>query len=89
MDIKPGEYKFFKPDNVVTEKNLAGFSTHEGDLIKVIELGKRTGHYIPELVFMGIEPEEIKSGFGLSDTLQKKIGFYAGTVIKKIMNKLI
>lgn len=84
MNLEPGEHSFFKPENVISEKELAGFSTHEGDLIKVIELGKRTGHRIPELIFMGIEPAEIKNEFGLSDVLKSKISYYAESAIKKI-----
>jgi hydrogenase maturation protease len=84
MNLKAGEFRFFKPENVISEKELAGFSTHEGDLIKVIELGKRTGHVIPEILFMGIEPSEIRNEFGVSGILEEKIGFYAETAIKKI-----
>lgn len=84
MDIGPGEFKFFKPEGVVTEKQLAGFSTHEGDLIKVIELGMRTGHSIPEIHIMGIEPDEIKSEFGLSDILQSRIDLYTEKAMEKI-----
>ena len=86
MDLVPGEYKFFKPENVVSDKELAGFSTHEGDLIKVIELGKRTGHKIPEITFMGIEPAEIKNEFGLSPVLDGKVNIYAENAINKLFN---
>jgi hydrogenase maturation protease len=85
MDLLPGDFKFFKPESVVSEKELAGFSTHEGDLIKVIELGKQTGYVIPEIIFMGIEPLEIINKFGLSEVLEKKIDYYAEKAIKRIL----
>ncbi len=84
MGAEPGGYKFFMPESVVSEKELAGFSTHEGDMIKVIELGRRTGHHIPKIIIMGIEPEEMKMEFGLSNTLQNKIDLYTDKAMEKI-----
>ena len=38
---EPGEYLIFTPDQVETQKELAGISTHEGDALKVLEMAAR------------------------------------------------
>jgi hydrogenase maturation protease len=80
----PGEYVFFSPDDVVTQKKLQNFSTHEGDILKVLELAKGTHYKIPEIEFMGIEPELIKPDCGLSETLKSKIHDYSIAALNRL-----
>jgi hydrogenase maturation protease len=84
MGKAPGEYVFFLPDDVVTKKKLQNFSTHEGDILKVLELAKETHYKIPEIEFMGIEPELIKLGCGLSETLKSKIHDYSMAALNRL-----
>ncbi|HAH06944.1 MAG TPA: hypothetical protein DCM05_10525 [Elusimicrobia bacterium] len=84
MGKKPGEFLFFAPGQVESRKELAGFSTHEGDLLKVLELARATGAHIPPILFMGIEPESLKNEMGLSKTLEDRIPEYAAAAIGRL-----
>lgn len=83
-DMKPGEYKIFSPDDVRSTKDMAGISSHEGDVMKVLELAKQTGYPIPRIKIMGIEPESIKDDFGLSDTLSNNLKKYVDVALAEI-----
>src|SRR5512136_2092709 len=69
MGLPPGEVRFFSPDEAATRKELAGFSTHEGDVLRVLELARAVGYTVPRLRIMGIEPATTDAGTALSATL--------------------
>ena len=80
MGLEPGEYRFFSADDVVTHKSLDGISTHEGDLMKVLELASELGLEIPPITLLGIEPAEIAPEMGLSAALEQRFEEYVGAV---------
>lgn len=80
----PGNFIFFKPEDVSSKKQGLNISTHEGDIIKVIELAKTMNYYIPPISIMGIEAAIIKNGFGLSETLKKNFQTYVNESINFI-----
>ncbi len=82
MGMAPGEYRFFTPDQVSTGKELAGISTHEGDLMKVLALAASLGGPLPPITVMGIEAERIESGYGLSPELERRFGEYIEAAIE-------
>lgn len=84
VDRSPGEYKLFRYEDVKTKKDLSGITSHEGDILKIIELGKVSGYFVPPIVFMGIQPEVLKNEIGISKTLEKLIPQYAATAIKEV-----
>lgn len=84
MGKRPGEYLFFEPGQVESRKTLAGFSTHEGDLLKVLELARQTGYPIPPILFLGIEPECLKNEMGVSPALEARIPEYAAAAISRL-----
>ena len=47
LGLAPGDYRFFSPDEVETQKELSGLTTHEGDVLKVLELARDAGYPIP------------------------------------------
>ena len=71
MGRAPGEWVSFSPEDVETRKVLDGLTTHEGDLLRVIELGRRLGCRIPPVLIVGIEPERIEPGLDLSPALRE------------------
>jgi hydrogenase maturation protease len=77
MERAPGEFAFFTPDQIRSRKDPGRFSTHEGDVVRVLELARQLHYPVPAVTFMGIQPETIKSEFGLSSTLQKRLPEYA------------
>ena len=85
LDMEPGEYRFFSHEKVKSLKALSGITTHEGDMVKVLELAGKTGYHIPEIIFMGVEPKEIKSEVGLSEILESRLPEYGQVLLREIM----
>jgi hydrogenase maturation protease len=85
MGLAPGEVRFFAPDEAATSKELAGFSTHEGDVMSVLELARAVGYAVPRLRFMGIEPERVDAGAGLSATIRGRTDAYVAAAIDGLM----
>jgi hydrogenase maturation protease len=55
MGIEPGSHALFAPEQVVTRKRLAGVSTHEDDLLNVLELAAAMGEPLAPVTILGIE----------------------------------
>lgn len=85
FDLSPGEVCWFTPDLVLSVKELPNISSHEGDIVKVLKLAEQTDYPIPEITIMGIQPEIIKQGFGLSKTLEEKLPDYVEEVVSRIL----
>jgi hydrogenase maturation protease len=86
MGLQPGDVRFFAPDEVETNKALAGISTHEDDLMKVLELARAAGCTVPRLRIMGIEPEKVDAGPGLSRTIEDRTDGYVAAAIAGLMS---
>jgi hydrogenase maturation protease len=84
MGLAPGEYRFFNPADVTTRKAMAGVSTHEGDLLKVLGLVRSLGYSEPPLVIMGIEPEIVREEMRVSATLEARLDEYARAAIRRL-----
>jgi hydrogenase maturation protease len=84
VDLAPGDFRFFSPDEVETHKELTGLTTHEGDVLKVLELARDAGYSIPPIAIMGIEPCEMGSGMTLSECLDERLPAYAAAAIEHL-----
>ncbi|MFA6028670.1 MAG: hydrogenase maturation protease [Elusimicrobiota bacterium] len=84
MGKAPGDYMFFKPEQVESQKVLAGVSTHEGDVLKTLELARQTGYRIPPIEFMGIEPKRVEPEMGLSPELERRLPEYAAAAVERL-----
>ncbi len=84
LGLAPGDYRFFSPDEVETQKELAGLSTHEGDALKVLELARSAGYPIPPFAIMGIEPQDMAGGMALSERLAERVPAYAAAAIERL-----
>ena len=80
MRAEPGTLRRFGPDQVVSRKELPGFSLHEGDLLNTIELSRRIGECPAEVVIFGIEPARVEMGESLSPALASRLGEYVEAV---------
>lgn len=85
MGENPGTLRRFTSDEVVSVKKLAHFSLHEIDILQVLNLSKQLGECPDEVVFFGIEPESLKSGQILSNTLSVKIDSYISAVWEELI----
>lgn len=81
MGAQAGEYAFFTPDEVETRKELAGFSSHEGDLMKVLEFATAMGGPLPPVTILGIEPAELADEPGLSPLLEARFDEYLAAAV--------
>lgn len=83
---EPGEYVIFTPDQVETQKELAGISTHEGDALKVVEMAAGAGYTIPPIAVMGIEPLAMACGtLELSERLAERVPEYTQAAIDYLL----
>jgi hydrogenase maturation protease len=85
---KPGDVITFTPDEVNTKKELAGISTHEGDMLKILALANDMGYVIPPIKFVGIEPESVKLEMSISKTLNDRIPEYTQIAIDELNSKI-
>lgn len=84
LGLEPGEYRIFAPEEVETQKKLAGFSTHEGDPLKVLDLARAAGLRIPAFAVMGIEPCGVEHGAALSERLRARLPEYARAAVEHL-----
>lgn len=85
MGIEPGDFRVFSPSDVESVKELSGFSTHEGDVLKALELGRQLGYAIPPVLIMGIQPERTDFGFELTPKVAAKFDSYVHKLLE-LMN---
>ena len=69
----PGEACCFTPKDVKSEKQVRGLSTHECDLLNVIELSNKLGELPETIIIFGIQPETMTYPGDLSPLLKKKL----------------
>lgn len=84
----PGDFFFFTPQGVLSEKELSQFTTHESDILKTIHIGKELCYPIPPLKIMGIQPAELTQRDSLSPLLQKRFELYVATAINALLDPL-
>jgi hydrogenase maturation protease len=85
MGLAPSDFRFFGPEDAESRKVLAGFSTHEGDLMQTLALARATIPRLPPIAFLGIEPEDVREFIGLSPKLQARIPDYAAAAIARLI----
>ncbi len=73
---EPGAQTVFTPDQVDSHKVTSGISTHEGDILKLIDLAKQTGLPIPPIRILAIQPGQMDVDQGLSPELEAKFQDY-------------
>lgn len=86
MGLEPGDTRFFSPADVETHKASAGFSTHEGDILAVLELARTVGYPMPPLAIMGIEPATVEPGMELSPAIADRVAGYAAAAIERLLS---
>jgi len=84
MDEPPGTLRRFTPDEVHSTKGLAHQSLHEADLLRILELARRLGQAPGEIVIVGIQPERVAPGPGLSPVLVERIDEYLAALRREL-----
>lgn len=84
IDKKPGEFMVFSFDDIETKKQVGNISTHEGDIVKLVELGKEINSHIPEIQILAIQPDSLEMEMTLSECLESKLVTYVNVAIEEI-----
>jgi hydrogenase maturation protease len=84
MGEPAGTLRRFAPEEVRTVKALSGFSLHEGDLVRVLELSRELGQAPEEVVIFGIQPANVFPGQELSPALQGRLQEYVDRVAAEL-----
>lgn len=84
---RPGEYTVFSPADVDSRKDAGRISTHEGDVLKLIELGRRLDQPVPPIRILAIEPESMRADTGLSAALEARFDEYVAAAMDAITAK--
>jgi len=69
----PGESKLFKSEDVCSKKSSINISTHESDVLKIINLSKELDEIPDQLFIFGVQPKDTSQGDGLSSELQQSV----------------
>ncbi len=84
VDLAPGDYIIFDINDVESKKLVGSISTHEGDIMKVVEIARGVGYTIPPIKVFAIQPELMEMEMGLSSTLASRFDEYVEMVISEI-----
>jgi len=80
----PGECITFSPEEVESQKVVGTISTHEGDIMKLIELARQIDQPIPPIRVVAIQPQSMAMSDSLSPELESNIPTYIETILKEI-----
>lgn len=72
MKLSPGTIKEFTPEEAVININSDALSTHGFGIAELIKLAKELD-INPELVIVGVQPEDVSYGENLSTVVESKI----------------
>ena len=84
MGLEPGDYRLFRPEDVEPRKTARGLTTHEGDILKVLELAASLGYPIPAVTILGIQPGNLGPGLELSPALSEGFETYLRVALEEI-----
>jgi hydrogenase maturation protease len=84
LGLAAGEYRLFEPKEVRTTKETHGLTTHEGDILKILEFARNLGYPIPRLIILGIQPGNLGPGMELSPALQERFDVYLKVALEEI-----
>lgn len=88
MELTPGEFRVFTPDEVKSVKFLSGQSLHEFDLLQAIGMSRQLGECPPLLQILAIQPESVEWGEGLSPSLEANVGEYVRQAVETIIQMI-
>lgn len=78
---EPGDFRFFEPKEA--KSLVESKSSHDVDLIEVMELSDQLGELPGETLIMGVEPKDVSFREELSPILKKKLPVLVDELYKK------
>ncbi len=84
LGLAAGEYRLFEPKDVKTTKETQALTTHEGDILKILEFARNLSYPVPAITILGIQPEKLEPGMELSAALQERFEIYLKVALEEI-----
>ena len=84
VDLEPGEFVVFDVEDVTSKKLVGTISTHEGDILKIVELARSLGYHIPTVKVLAIQPQSMGFEMSLSPLLEGRLAEYVEKAISVI-----
>ncbi|MFC1498947.1 hydrogenase maturation protease [Verrucomicrobiota bacterium] len=84
INKKPGDYLFCNLNDIESRKVSGSMSTHEGDIIKIVEMARSLNFFIPPIRIMAIQPESLDLEMTLSNTLMQRLDKYVRLAVEEI-----
>lgn len=84
LGLAPGEYRLFKPEDVESQKETSGMTTHEGDVLRVLEMAGNLRYRIPPLTILGIQPANVGPGLELSPEIERQLDTYIQVALEEV-----
>jgi hydrogenase maturation protease len=70
----PGSVLVFSPDEVGRVRAPEGMSPHEGSALVILRAAALLGDLPAEVAIVGVEPERVETGVGLSPAVEEGLG---------------
>jgi len=80
------ESKFFNSEDVISKNIQIKISTHESDILKIIQLSKELGENPDEIFIFGVQPQDIAPGTRLSHEIQENIDLLLNNLKVELKN---
>lgn len=81
----PGAIYRFEPEDLCrTRGGGVATSLHQMSVLEVLEMERLTGREIPKVIILGMEPENIRLGLELSETVAGRLPRLVETVLDEI-----
>jgi hydrogenase maturation protease len=81
---KPGEVRLFSPDEVDSVKTM-GYSLHDVDILKVIELARQMDQCPDRIMIAAIQPENLRPSTELSPSVSANLRDLADRIHELVM----
>jgi hydrogenase maturation protease len=83
MKLTPGTIKVFTPEEAILNINTDALSTHGFGIAELIKLAKQLD-INPELIIVGVQPEDVSYGEELSFSVNSKTDTIVDIILKSI-----
>ena len=84
MGLPPGEFARFMPEQVLLKAKAESLSFHEAGLADALVLAEVLGLSLPRLVILGVQPQVMGWGEGLSPAVEAVVPALVAAVVAEI-----
>ncbi len=81
---QPGDWITFSPEDVASHKVVGNISTHEGDILKLLDLARQIEQPAPPIRILAVQPASMQIGEALSPTLVARFEEYLQAALAEV-----